>query len=179
MKTYVLAGGCFWCLDAVFRRLKGIEVSVCGYTGGLAGDANYSSVCTGTTGHAEAVKVTFDESVLPSETLLDIFFLIHNPTTKNRQGADVGPQYRSAMFYADETEKQVFEEAVQRAQAHWDDPIVTEIVPLDTFYEAEANHQDFYTNNPVNGYCNIVISPKITKARQGYAQWFRQENDYE
>lgn len=173
MTTYMIAGGCFWCLDAVFRRLTGAEVSICGYVGGLASDANYRAVSTGTTGHAEAVQVTFDESVLPPETLLDILFLIHNPTTKDRQGADVGPQYRSAMFYADELQKQAFEAAIQRAQANWDEPIVTELVPLDAFYEAEPEHQDYFANNPGNGYCSVVIAPKIIKARQAYAKWFK------
>ena len=177
MTTYVLAGGCFWCLDAVFRRLKGVETSVCGYAGGLASDANYATVSTGTTGHAEAVKITFDESVLPTETLLDIFFLIHNPTTKDRQGADVGSQYRSAMFYADDPQKQTFETAIRRAQANWDDPIVTELAPLDAFYEAEPEHQDYFANNPTNGYCSIVIAPKIVKARQAYTKWFRGADD--
>ena len=175
MTTCVLAGGCFWCIDAVFRRLKGVEAAVCGYAGGSASGANYAAVSTGTTGHAETVRVTFDESILPAGTLLDIFFLIHNPTTKDRQGADVGPQYRSAMFYADESQKQTFEAAIQRAQANWDEPIVTELTSLDTFYEAEPEHQDYFANNPANGYCSIVIAPKIVKARQAYTKWFREE----
>ncbi len=175
MTTYTLAGGCFWCLDAVFRRLKGVEVSMCGYAGGLASDASYSAVSTGTTGHAEVVQVTFDETVIPAQTILAIFFLIHNPTTKDRQGADVGPQYRSAMFYAEDTQKQLFEMAIKRAQVHWDDPIVTELTPLDAFYEAELEHQDYFNNNPANGYCSVVIAPKIIKARRAYAEWFTPE----
>ncbi len=171
--TYVLAGGCFWCLDAVFRRLKGVEASLCGYAGGEASDAHYYTVATGKTGHAESVQVTFDESVIPADTLLDIFFLIHDPTTKDRQGNDVGPQYRSVLFYADDTQKQVFESAIERAKQHWDDPIVTEIIPLEVFYEAEPEHQDYFNNNPANGYCSIVISPKISKARQAYTKWFK------
>lgn len=173
MTTYVLAGGCFWCLDAVFRRLKGVESSVCGYAGGTAETANYYTVATGTTGHAEAVRVTFDETIIPAEVVLDIFFLIHDPTTKDRQGADVGSQYRSAMFYADAAQKQAFEAAITRAAAHWDDPIVTELVPLEVFYDAESEHQDYFSNNPANGYCSIVIAPKIVKARQAYARWFK------
>ncbi len=173
MTTYTLAGGCFWCLDAVFRQLKGVMASVCGYAGGEADQADYYTVATGTTGHTESVQVTFDETIIPAETILDIFFLLHNPTTKDRQGADVGPQYRSAMFYADDTQKQEFENALQRAQAHWDEPIVTEITPLDTFYEAEPEHQDYFANNPGNGYCSVVIAPKIVKARQAYAKWFQ------
>lgn len=172
MKTFVLAGGCFWCLDAVFRRLRGVKSVTCGYAGGTAEDASYYTVATGKTGHAESVRVVFDESVLPADVLLDLYFLLHDPTTPNRQGADVGPQYRSAMFYADEGQEQLFIAAVQRAAEHWDDPIVTEIVPLDVFYEAEPEHQDYFNNNPANGYCSVVIAPKIVKARQAYKQWF-------
>ena len=174
MVTYTLAGGCFWCLDAVFRRLKGIATSVCGYAGGTAASVNYYTIATGTTGHAEVVQVTFDERVIPPEVVLDIFFLIHDPTTKDRQGADVGPQYRSAMFYADDAQKEVFATAIQRAQDHWDEPIVTELTPLTAFYEAEPEHQDYFANNPDSGYCSVVIAPKIIKARQAYKQWFKE-----
>lgn len=174
MTTYVLAGGCFWCLDAVFRRLNGVESSECGYAGGTAEDAAYYTVSTGKTGHAEAVQVTFDESVISAETLLDIFFLIHDPTTKDRQGNDVGPQYRSAMFYENDEQKHEFEAAVKRAKAHWSEPIVTELTPLDVFYEAEPEHQDYFNNNPANGYCSIVIAPKIIKVRAAYTKWFKE-----
>jgi len=175
MTTYVLAGGCFWCIDAVFRRLKGVENSISGYAGGTAEDASYYTVATGKTGHAESVQVTFNETIIPAETLLDIFFLIHDPTTLNRQGGDEGPQYRSAMFYADDTQKEIFEAAIERAKTHWDDPIVTELTPLDVFFEAEPEHQDYFNNNPGNGYCSIVIAPKIIKARQAYTKWFKEE----
>lgn len=175
MTTFTLAGGCFWCLDAVFRRLKGVEASICGYVGGDIEDANYYTVATGKTGHAEAVQITFDEGVIPAETVLDIFFLIHDPTTKDRQGNDVGPQYRSAMFYADDKQKQAFEMAIERAQAHWNNPIVTELTSLEVFYEVEPEHQDYFNHNPANGYCSIVIAPKITKARHAYAEWFKEE----
>lgn len=175
MTTYTLAGGCFWCLDAVFRQLKGVTASICGYAGGEANEAQYDTVATGTTGHAEAVQVTFDETVIPGDVVLDMFFLLHNPTTKNRQGADVGPQYASILFYADDEQCRAFEAAMQRAQVHWDEPIVTEVVPLAAFYEAEPEHQDYFANNPGNGYCSIVIEPKITKARHAYAQWFKEE----
>lgn len=174
--TYTLAGGCFWCIDAVFRRLKGVKSSVCGYVGGTAESADYYSVATSLTGHAESVQVTFDDAVLPPETLLDIFFLIHDPTTPDRQGADEGPQYRSAMFYEDDTQNQEFEVAIARASANCDEPIVTELTPLDTFYEAEPEHQDYFTHNPANGYCSIVIAPKIIKARKEYSQWFKEED---
>ncbi len=146
-----------------------------GYVGGAASDAKYYAVATGKTGHVEAVQVTFDDTAIPSATILDIFFLIHDPTTKDRQGADVGSQYRSAMFYADDTQKREFEVAIVRAQAHWDNPIVTELTPLEAFYEAEAEHQDYFANNPSNGYCSVVIEPKIVKARQAYSKWFRED----
>lgn len=175
MVTYTLAGGCFWCLDAVFRRLRGVESSVCGYVGGEEKDALYYAVATGETGHAESIQVTFNEAIIPKDVILDIFFLIHNPTTLNRQGNDVGPQYRSAMFYADDTQKAEFEAATERAKAHWDDPIVTELSPLDKFYEAEPEHQDYFNQNPGNGYCSIVIEPKIVKARKEYSKWFKED----
>lgn len=175
MTTYVLAGGCFWCLDAVFRGLKGIQSSVCGYAGGKAGDAHYYAVAAGTTDHAESVQLTFDETIISSDAILDIFFLIHNPTTLNQQGNDIGPQYRSAMFYVDEDQKTAFEAAVERAKTHWDEPIVTEIQPLEKFYEAEPEHQDYFNNNTGNGYCSVVIEPKIIKARSAYSNWFKND----
>lgn len=175
MTTYTLAGGCFWCLDAVFRELKGVQSSYCGYAGGSGKDADYYRVASGKTKHAESVQVTFNESVIPTETLLDMFFLIHDPTSLNQQGADVGPQYRSAMFYADDEQKAVFEAAIARAQQNWDAPIVTTLEPLDTFYQAEPEHQDYYANNPVNPYCSIVISPKVIKAKKAYKQWFKED----
>ena len=174
MTTYVLAGGCFWCLDGVFRRLSGVRSSVTGYCGGDKQDAEYYRVASGSTGHAEAVQVTFDESILPTADLLDIFFLIHNPTTPNKQGADEGPQYRSAMFYADDSQKADFEAAIARAQQHWDDPIVTELSPLEAFYAAEPEHQDYFTNNPANPYCAVVIDPKIVKVRNEYTNYFKE-----
>lgn len=173
MTTYVLAGGCFWCLDAVYRRLKGVESVVSGYAGGGTIDPNYEQVSTGETGHAEVVKITFDESLIQAETILDLYFLIHDPTTLNRQGNDVGTQYRSAMFYADDSQKAAFEAAVERAKSHWDNPIVTELSRLDTFYTAEDYHQDYFNKNPGNGYCSIVITPKIVKARAAYTKWFK------
>lgn len=175
MTTYTLAAGCFWCIDAVFRRLKGVESSVCGYAGGSREDARYYAVATGKTGHAEAVQVTFDEAILPAETLLDIFFLIHDPTTLNRQGADKGPQYASVMWYENDAQKADFVAALERAQQLWSEPIVTRIEPLDKFYDAEPEHQDYFTHNPANGYCSVVIAPKIVKARKEYTQWFKED----
>jgi peptide-methionine (S)-S-oxide reductase len=175
MTSYVLAGGCFWCLDAVYRQIHGVTGVESGYVGGI-GQPNYFLVAEGSTGYAEAVKVTFDETVIPSDTILDIFFLIHNPTTLNRQGADVGTQYRSAMFYSDEKNKQSFQDAINRAQNTWDDPIVTELSRLEKFYKAEEEHQDYFNKNPESGYCSIVIEPKVTKARAAYRKWFKEEN---
>ncbi len=176
MTVYTIAGGCFWCLDAIFRDLKGVKSSMCGYAGGSANDANYYAVATGTTDHAEAVQVIFDESVIPSDIILDIFFLIHDPTSLNRQGADEGRQYRSAIFYQDESQKQLFEAAIARSQTHWDAPIVTTLEPLEAFYEAEPEHQGYAANNPANPYCSIVISPKVIKARSAYASWFKERS---
>ena len=171
MTSFTLAGGCFWCLDAVYRRFQGVESSLCGYTAGQIENPTYEQVSSGMTGHTEAVQVVFDESVIPADVVLDIFFTIHDPTTLNQQGADHGTQYRSGMYYQDETQKAIFEAAITRAQQLWSDPIVTELLPLDVFYEAEAYHQDYFNNNPGNGYCSIVIEPKIVKARQKFNQW--------
>jgi len=174
MTTYVLAGGCFWCLDAIYRRLKGVETVFSGYVGGNIPDPSYYQVAGGETGHAEAVQITFDESIIPAEVILDLFFLLHDPTTLNRQGADVGTQYRSAMFYKDREQQQSFEAAAARAKDHWDDEIVTDITQLHTFYPAEEEHQDYFNKNPGNGYCTIVIAPKIIKARSAYSKWFKE-----
>jgi len=174
MTTYVIAGGCFWCLDAVYRRLKGVTEVVSGYAGGGTINPTYEQVSTGETGHAEAVKITFDESVIPSDVILDLFFLIHDPTTLNRQGNDVGPQYRSGMYYADDAQKNAFEAAEERAKEHWDKPLTTELKPLDIFYPAEDYHQDYFNKNPGNGYCSIVIAPQIVKARSAYTKWFKE-----
>ena len=175
MTTYTLAGGCFWCLDAVFRQLRGVVSSIPGYAGGSKEDAAYYRVASGTTAHAESVQVTFDESIISTETILDIFFLIHDPTTPNRQSHDIGSQYRSAMFYTTTAQKHDFEAALERAKTHWDEAIVTEITPLDAFYEAEPEHIDYYSNNPENPYCSIVIDPKIIKARRAYASYFKED----
>jgi peptide-methionine (S)-S-oxide reductase len=173
MTTYVIAGGCFWCLDAVYRRLKGVESVISGYAGGEVVQPTYEQVSTGATGHTEAVRITFDEHVIPKETILDLFFLIHDPTTLNRQGNDVGSQYRSAMFYTDSEQEKDFRSALERARSHWDGEPVTEISQLDMFYQAEDYHQDYFNNNPGNGYCSIIITPKIVKARSAYTKWFK------
>ncbi|MCA9334994.1 peptide-methionine (S)-S-oxide reductase MsrA [Candidatus Saccharibacteria bacterium] len=172
MTRYVLAGGCFWCLDAVYRRVQGVQNVICGYTGGDLPTPTYDQVSLGTTGHAEAVEIIFDESVVPQDVILDLFFLIHDPTTLNRQGNDVGTQYRSALFYTDDNQKKVFENAIERAKRHWSKTIVTELTPLGMFYPAEEYHQNYFNTNPGNGYCSIVIEPKIAKARSTYKKWF-------
>jgi peptide-methionine (S)-S-oxide reductase len=171
MQTFVLAGGCFWCLDAVYRTLRGVEDVVSGYTGGRTEHPSYESVTTGATGHAESVKVVFDETVIPPSVVLDVFFSLHDPRQLNRQGNDVGTQYRSAMFYADEAQKAQFEEARDRAAEYWDGGIVTEIVPLGAWYDAEEYHQNFFAKNPGQGYCLAVALPKVAKIRKSYADY--------
>jgi peptide-methionine (S)-S-oxide reductase len=171
MTTFVLAGGCFWCLDAVYRTLQGVQDVVSGYIGGQVAGPSYELLCTGTTGHAEAVAVTFDETVIPAEVVLDVFFTLHDPRQLNRQGADVGTQYRSAMFPADDAQRELFERAVARAADIWDGDVVTTIEPLSTFYRAEEYHQDFFAKNPGQGYCLAVALPKVNKVRKAYSQY--------
>jgi len=171
MHTFVVAGGCFWCLDAVYRTLKGVKDVVSGYTGGSTVYPSYESVCTGTTGHAEAVAVTFDPEVIPDNVILDVFFSLHDPRQLNRQGADVGTQYRSAMFYSDEAQKEQFEAARDRASEYWDGGIVTTIEPLGDYYNAEDYHQDFFAKNPGQGYCMAVALPKVNKIRKSYSEY--------
>lgn len=171
MHTFVLAGGCFWCLDAVYRTLRGVTDVVSGYTGGATKNPDYDAVCTGMTGHAEAVAVTFDPEVIPVDVILDVFFSLHDPRQLNRQGNDVGTQYRSAMFYADDAQKAQFETALNRASEYWDGRLVTEISPLGTWYEAEGYHQDFFAKNPGQGYCLAVAVPKVNKIRKSFAEY--------
>lgn len=171
MHTFVLAGGCFWCLDAVYRVLDGVKDVVSGYTGGDTAFPSYEAVCTGRTGHAEAVAVTFDSDVIPDDVILDVFFTLHDPRQLNRQGADVGTQYRSAMFYTDDAQKVQFEAAIERASEIWDGGIVTEVSPLGKWYEAEGYHQDFFAKNPGQGYCLAVALPKVNKVRKSYAKY--------
>jgi len=166
METATLAGGCFWCTEAVFRRLRGVESAVPGYSGGHVPNPTYEAVCAGTTGHAEAVQVTFDPDVISFRTLLEVFFKLHDPTTPDRQGEDVGPQYRSAIFYHDEAQKQVAEEVIREVDAsgYYKDRVVTEVTPFEAFYPAEAYHVDYYERNRLrNPYCMVVIDPKIRK----------------
>jgi peptide-methionine (S)-S-oxide reductase len=165
-ETAVFANGCFWCTEAVFERVPGVKRVVSGYTGGHVANPTYKQVCAGTTGHAEATRIEFDPAVVSYDKLLEIFFDSHDPTTLNRQGADEGTQYRSAIFFASEAQQRAAARAKLAAQEHWDDPIVTEITPLGKFYEAEDYHQDYFKNNPNAGYCTFVIKPKVKKLQQ-------------
>ncbi len=163
MKEIILGGGCFWCIEAVMKRVKGVKEAISGYAGGERPNPTYQQVCSGATGHAEVVKVIYDENKITLDELLDVFFAIHDPTTLNRQGADVGTQYRSVVYYENEEEKKAIEAAIKRAQAEYKDPIVTEVSPKPKFYEAEAYHQNYYDENPMQGYCQVVIKPKVQK----------------
>ena len=165
-----LAGGCFWCLEAVYDELRGVEKVESGYSGGLVSNPTYRQVCTGTTGHAEVVQVTFDPEVVSFREILEVFFTIHDPTTLNRQGADVGPQYRSAVFYHDEEQRRIAEEVISKLEAEgvWDDPIVTEVTLFEAFYVAEDYHQEYFQNNEYQPYCQVVIAPKVAKFRKQY-----------
>lgn len=162
-ETIILGGGCFWCLDALYKKVEGVLSITSGYTGGATKNPTYSEVCNGTTGHAEVVKLEYDPNIVSLEVLLRIFFEIHDPTTLNQQGGDVGTQYRSAIFYESEAQKLLAEKINAEAQANWKNPIVTEIVPLGDFYTAENYHQDYYAKNPDQPYCVAVISPKLEK----------------
>jgi peptide-methionine (S)-S-oxide reductase len=166
-----LAGGCFWCLEAVFEQVRGVEKVESGYSGGAVAKPSYQQVCTGTTGHAEVVQVAFDPSVISYAEVLDIFFGIHDPTTLNQQGADVGTQYRSAIFYHSPQQKETAERRIAELNVAkiWDAPIVTEVVPFSQFYRAENYHQGYYQQHPEQGYCQYVISPKVAKFRQHFA----------
>jgi peptide-methionine (S)-S-oxide reductase len=168
--TATLAGGCFWCLEAAFDQLKGVESVQSGYAGGNVANPTYEQVCTGRTGHAEVVQVRFDPDVITYRDLLEVFFVIHDPTTLNRQGADTGTQYRSAIFYHTPEQRAEAERVIADLTARkvWDDPIVTEVVPLEAFYPAEEYHRDYYRRNPNQGYCQLVIAPKVAKVRKQY-----------
>ncbi|CAL2059984.1 peptide-methionine (S)-S-oxide reductase MsrA [Tenacibaculum sp. 190524A05c] len=172
MKTKIatVGGGCFWCTEAVFNQIKGVEKVVSGYAGGnVPGYPTYREVCSGLTGHAEVIQITYDPEVISYQEILIIFMTTHDPTTLNRQGADVGTQYRSVIYYTNGEEKSVIEEVVKQVQPYYDNPIVTEVSELPTFYPAEEYHQNYYANNKEQGYCNFVITPKISKLRKLYA----------
>lgn len=168
-------GGCFWCLEAVYQEVKGVTAVVSGYAGGHVDSPTYRQVCSGTTGHAEVVQLTYDPSVIGYRDLVEIFFTIHNPTTRDREGADVGPQYRSIILFHDDDQKAVAESVIQELTSNgvFDDSIVTEVEPLDSFFEAEEKHQNYYKSNPSLSYCQSVISPKVSKLRQKHADKLR------
>jgi peptide-methionine (S)-S-oxide reductase len=170
-----LGGGCFWCLDAVFRELSGVQSVVSGYAGGRVPSPTYREVCSGLTGHAEVVQVTFDPAVISMEDLLRIFFTLHDPTTLNKQGGDVGTQYRSAIFYHDDAQRERAESILREfAESKvWGAPIVTELAPLDKFYPAEEYHQDYFSKNPDQPYCQAVVAPKVGKLRKQFFQKLR------
>jgi peptide-methionine (S)-S-oxide reductase len=170
METATLAGGCFWCLEAVYDQLRGVEDVVSGYAGGRVQNPSYKEVCAGTTGHAEVVQVTFDPGAITFREILEVFFTIHDPTTLNRQGADVGTQYRSAIFYHNPEQRATAEKVISEINAAkiWPAPIVTQVAPFETFYPAEDYHQEYFTRNPTQGYCSFVIAPKVAKFRKQY-----------
>lgn len=171
-----LGGGCFWCLEAVYEQLQGIEQVVSGYAGGHVENPSYQEVCTGKTGHAEVVQLTYDPDTVSFREILQVFFTIHDPTTRNRQGADVGPQYRSIILYHDEEQKQIAEDVIDEFESEgvWENPIVTEVEPLEEFYRAEDYHQEYYRNNPGQPYCQAVIAPKVSKFRKKFTEKLKQ-----
>ncbi|PKN98847.1 MAG: peptide-methionine (S)-S-oxide reductase [Chloroflexi bacterium HGW-Chloroflexi-5] len=177
LQQTVLAGGCFWCLEAVFDQVRGVTDVFSGYTGGKRPHPTYEQVCSGATGHAEVVRVTFDPSVIPFSDILHIFFTIHDPTTLNRQGADVGTQYRSAIFYTSAEQQTEAKNVIAELTAGllFANPIVTQIVPLETFYAAEDYHQEYFARNPDQGYCQFVVAPKVSKFRQKYEHYLKGE----
>ncbi len=170
LEVATLAGGCFWCLEAVYDQLKGVVDVVSGYAGGHVPNPTYQQVCNGDTGHAEVVQITYDPRVVTFQDLLNVFFTIHDPTTLNRQGADVGTQYRSAIFYHTPEQQRIAQETIADLNARklWDKPIVTEVTPMGTFYPAEDYHQEYFARNPYQGYCQAVIAPKVAKFRKLY-----------
>lgn len=174
-QTVTLGAGCFWCVEAIFERLEGVISATSGYSGGTVKNPTYKEVCTGRTGHAEVIQVVFDPAVLPFAKLLEVFFKTHDPTTLNRQGADVGTQYRSAIFYHNDEQKKIAEEikALLNKEKVWSDPIVTEITPFSIFFIAEDYHQEYFENNPNEGYCRMVVAPKVAKFEKLFQDYLK------
>ena len=174
-ETTTLAGGCFWCLEAVYNELKGVEEAVSGYSGGKVANPSYDMVCSGTTGHAEVIRVTFDPTLISFKEILQVFFSIHDPTTLNRQGSDIGTQYRSAIFYHTPEQKMIAEQVIKELEsAHvWNTPIVTELKPFEAFYPAEDYHQEYFKRNPNQPYCRVVVAPKVAKFRKQFLDRLR------
>ena len=177
LQTATLAGGCFWCLEAVFDEVKGVQGVESGYAGGKVDNPSYRAVCNGDTGHAEVVQVHFDPNIVSYQDLLNVFFAIHDPTTMNRQGADVGTQYRSAIFHHDDEQKMIAEELIKdlNAQKIWDKPIVTEVAKLDKFYMAEDYHQEYFARNQYQPYCQAVVAPKVSKFRKHHLEMLKKQ----
>jgi peptide-methionine (S)-S-oxide reductase len=177
LQTVTLAGGCFWCLEAVYDEIKGVQGVESGYAGGHMDNPTYRAVCNGDTGHAEVVQVHFDPNVVSYRDLLNVFFAIHDPTTLNRQGADVGTQYRSAIFFHDDDQKKIAEELIKdlNAQKIWDKPIVTKVEKLDKFYMAEDYHQEYFARNPYQPYCMAVVAPKVSKFRKHFLEMLKKQ----
>jgi len=177
LQTVTLAGGCFWCLEAVFDEVKGVHSVESGYAGGQMDNPSYRAVCNGDTGHAEVVQVHFDPNIVSYRDLLNVFFAIHDPTTMNRQGGDVGTQYRSAIFYHDDEQKKIAEELIKdlNSQKIWDKPIVTEVAKLDKFYVAEDYHQEYFARNPYQPYCQAVVAPKVSKFRKHFLDMLKKQ----
>ena len=174
-ETVVLGGGCFWCLEAVFEQMKGVQSVESGFMGGKTPEPTYRDVCGGRTGHAEVVKINFDPDITSFREILEVFFTIHDPTTLDRQGNDVGTQYRSAIFYGSEEQRSIAEQTIRELDAAgiWNDPIVTEVRPATTFHRAEDYHQQYFRNNPQQPYCAFVVSPKVHKFREKFADKLR------
>ncbi|MFP3898505.1 MAG: peptide-methionine (S)-S-oxide reductase MsrA [Dehalococcoidia bacterium] len=177
LETATLAGGCFWCIEAIFREIQGVASVVPGYTGGNTVNPSYEEVCTGTTGHAEAVRVTFDPTKISYRTVLEVFFSVHDPTSLNRQGPDTGTQYRSAIFYNSEEQKALAEQVIGELSTArlWQKPIVTQIAPARQFYTAEDYHVEYFSRHPQQPYCQMVISPKVDKLRKKWANLAKRE----
>ena len=177
LQTATLAGGCFWCLEAVYDEVKGVHSVESGYAGGHVDNPTYREVCNGTTGHAEVVQVKFDPNIVSYRDLLNVFFAIHDPTTLNRQGADVGTQYRSAIFYHDDEQRKIAEDLIRdlNAQQIWDKPIVTEVTKFDKFYVAEDYHQEYFARNPYQPYCQAIVAPKVSKFRKHFLDLLKKQ----
>jgi peptide-methionine (S)-S-oxide reductase len=171
IESATLGGGCFWCIESAFNKVKGIESAFSGYAGGNTENPSYQAVCSGNTGHAEVVRVNFDSDMISFRDVLEIFFALHDPTQLNRQGNDVGTQYRSAIFYHNDEQKRIAQDIIveMTEDKMWPEPIVTEVVPLSQYYEAESYHQDYFNNNPQNQYCAMVVGPKLAKFKKNFA----------
>ncbi len=177
LETATLGGGCYWCLEAVYNEMDGVAAAVSGFMGGHVDNPGYEEVCTGRTGHIEVVQVTFDPAVTSYREILEVFFTVHDPTSRDRQGNDAGPQYRSAIFYHDEGQRAAAEELIRELNAEgiWPQPIVTEVRPATQFYRAEDYHQEYFRNNPTQPYCAFVVAPKVRKFRQKFARKLRRQ----